>query len=423
MQSLQNYIISNKINNEYILENNLQYVDSAFYKIKVYIKNSTNTPIIEGFRQGTYDVLFNINERIALTNFMYSITEHYMYTLMVENGIIDENLNEGLGDILKNTKEFLKKKSDQIQDKVGFLKERLNTLYNFLRDIAQGAIKSVKDLCLKFVSMMVKFGCSISELIEKFKADKSAAQSELTSRIVKLLKLKELWKKFKNVFIYTDKINNSKPVKEYKELYEEYEKNEYDYTTQAKAEYSKKNWGGLIGNVLMNTLINIISHVVICIVIPAIVTCIGGPFVGVFAEGLAKLLWASPTIWKLFERQLNLWRSSEWDKHTTLQKWFSNLMFGLILAWSLYNLGDGFENLWDFYKSWGINAKDTLLPSVNVQNMTKWINNIYNTLTDSNVKGFDEMINVLEHVMKKEFKKLVKFYNETMDKKVVIKDK
>ena len=354
---------------------------------------------------------------------MYSITEHYMYTLMVENGIIDENLNEGLGDILKNTKEFLKKKSDQIQDKVGFLKERLNTLYNFLRDIAQGAIKSVKDLCLKFVSMMVKFGCSISELIEKFKADKSAAQSELTSRIVKLLKLKELWKKFKNVFIYTDKINNSKPVKEYKELYEEYEKNEYDYTTQAKAEYSKKNWGGLIGNVLMNTLINIISHVVICIVIPAIVTCIGGPFVGVFAEGLAKLLWASPTIWKLFERQLNLWRSSEWDKHTTLQKWFSNLMFGLILAWSLYNLGDGFENLWDFYKSWGINAKDTLLPSVNVQNMTKWINNIYNTLTDSNVKGFDEMINVLEHVMKKEFKKLVKFYNETMDKKVVIKDK
>lgn len=302
MQSLQNYIISNKINNEYILENNLQYVDSAFSKIKLYIKNSTNTPIVEGFRQGTYDVLFNINERIALTNFMYSITEHYMYTLMVENGIIDENLNEGLGDILKNTKEFLKKKSDQIQDKVGFLKERLNTLYNFLRDIAQGAIKSVKDLCLMFVSMMVKFGCSVSELIEKFKADKKAAQSELTSRIVKLLKLKELWKKFKNVFIYTDKINNSKPVKEYKELYEEYEKNEYDYTIQAKAEYSKKNFGGLIGNVLMNTLINIISYVVICIVIPAIVTCIGGPFVGVFAEGLAKLLWASPTIWKLFER-------------------------------------------------------------------------------------------------------------------------
>ena len=346
-----------------------------------------------------------------------------MYTLMVENGIIDENLNEGLGDILKNTKEFLKKKSDQIQDKVGFLKERLNTLYKFLRDIAQGAIKSVKDLCLKFVSMMVKFGCSVSELIEKFKADKKAAQSELTSRIVKLLKLKELWEKFKNVFIYTDKINNSKPVKEYKELYEEYEKNEYDYTTQAKAEYSKKNCGGLIGNVLMNTLINIIAHVAICIVIPAIVTCIGGPFVGVFAEGLAKLLWASPTIWKLFERQLNLWRSSEWDKHTILQKWFSNLMFGLILAWSLYNLGDGFENLWDFYKSWGINAKDTLLPSVNVQNMTKWINNIYNTLTESNAKEFDEMIKVLERVMKKEFKKLIKFYNETIDKKVVIKDK
>ena len=98
-------------------------------------------------------------------------------------------------------------------------------------------------------------------------------------------------------------------------------------------------------------------------------------------------------------------------------------MFGLILAWSLYNLGDGFEKLWDFYKSWGINAKDTLLPSVNVQNITKWINNIYNTLTDSNVKGFDEMIKVLERVMKKEFKNLVKFYNETMDKKVVIKDK
>lgn len=416
MQSLQNYIISSKINNEYILENNLQYVDSAFSKIKVYIKNSTNTPIVEGFRKGTYDVLFNINERIALTNFMYSITEHYMYTLMVENGIIDENLNESLGDILKNTKEFLKKKSDQIQDKVGFLKERLNTLYNFLRDIAQGAIKSVKDLCLKFVSMMVKFGCSVSELIEKFKADKKAAQSELTSRIVKLLKLKELWKKFKNVFIYTDKINNEKLVKEAKD-------NEYDYTTQAKAEYSKKNCGGLIGNVLMNTLINIIAHVAICIVIPAIITCIGGPFVGVFAEGLAKLLWASPVIWKLFERQLNLWRSSEWDNHTTLQKWFSNLIFGLILAWSLYNLGDGFEKLRDFYKSWGINAKDTLLPSVNVQNMTKWINNIYNTLTDSNVKGFDEMIKVLERVMKKEFKKLVKFYNETMDKKVVIKDK
>lgn len=423
MQSLQNYIVSSKINNEYILENNLQYVDSAFYKIKVYIKNSTNTPIVEGFRQGTYDVLFNINERIALTNFMYSITEHYMYTLMVENGIIDENLNEGLGDILKNTKEFLKKKSDQIQDKVGFLKERLNTLYNFLRDIVQGAIKSVKDLCLKFVSMMVKFGCSVSELIEKFKADKKAAQSELTNRIVKLLKLKELWKKFKNVFIYTDKINNSKPVKEDKELYEEDEKNEYNYAAQAKAEYSNKNCGGLIGNVLMNTLINIISHVAICIVIPAIVTCIGGPFVGVFAEGLAKLLWSSPIIWKLFERQLNLWRSSEWDKHTTLQKWFSNLMFGLILAWLLYNLGDGFEKLWDFYKSWGINAKDTLLPNVNIQNMTKWINNIYNTLTDSNVKSFDEMIKVLERVMKKEFKKLVKFYNETMDKKVIIKDK
>lgn len=416
MQSLQNYIISSKINNEYILENNLQYVDSAFSKIKVYIKNSTNTPIVEGFRQGTYDVLFNINERIALTNFMYSITEHYMYTLMVENGIIDENLNEGLGDILKNTKEFLKKKSDQIQDKVGFLKERLNTLYKFLRDIAQGAIKSVKDLCLKFVSMMVKFGCSVSELIEKFKADKKAAQSELTSRIVKLLKLKELWKKFKNVFIYTDKINNSKPVKEAKD-------NEYDYDVQAKAEYSNKNWGGLIGNVLMNTFINIIAHVAICIVIPSIITCIGGPFVGIFAEGLAKLLWASPVIWKLFERQLNLWKSSEWDKHTTLQKWFSNLMFGLMLAWSLYNLGDGFEKLWDFYKSWGINAKDTLLPSVNVQNMTKWINNIYNTLTESNAKEFDEMIKVLERVMKKEFKNLVKFYNETIDKKVVVKDK
>ena len=426
MQSFQNYIISDKINNDYILEDNLQYIDSAFSKIKVYIKNSTNTPIVEGFRQGTYDVLFNINERIALTNFMYSITEHYMYTLMVENGIIDENLNEGLGDILKNTKEFLKKKSDQIQDKVGFLKERLNTLYKFLRDIAQGAIKSVKDLCLKFVSMMIKFGCSVSELIEKFKADKKAAQSELTSRLVKLLKLKELWEKFKNVFVNTDKINNAKPVKEAKdneESSEEDEKNEYDYAAQAKAEYSKKNWGGLIGNVLMNTLINTIVHVVACIVIPAIVTCIGGPFVGVFAEGVAKLLWASPTIWKLFERQTNLWFSSEWDKYTTLQKWFSNLMFGIMFIWSIYKIWDGIGQIYDFCTAWATNAKDTLLPSANVQNMAKWINSIYKSLTGNNAKGFDEMVKVLDDVAKKEYEKLGKFDEETMDKKTVVKDK
>ena len=81
----------------------------------------------------------------------------------------------------------------------------------------------------------------------------------------------------------------------------------------------------------MNTLINTIVHVVVCIAIPAIVTCIGGPFVGVFAEGLAKLVWAGPTIWNLLERQINLWRSSDWDKYTTLQKWFSNLMFGIML--------------------------------------------------------------------------------------------
>lgn len=431
MQSFQNYIISDKINNDYILEDNLQYIDSAFSKIKVYIKNSTNTPIVEGFRQGTYDVLFNINERIALTNFMYSITEHYMYTLMVENGIIDENLNEGLGDILKNTKEFLKKKSDQIQDKVGFLKERLNTLYKFLRDIAQGAIKSVKDLCLKFVSMMVKFGCSVSELIEKFKADKKAAQSELTSRIVKLLKLKELWKKFKNVFVDTDKINNAKPVKEAKDdeessdekSSEEDEKNEYDYAAQAKAEYSKKNWGGLIGNVLMNTLINTIVHVVVCIAIPAIVTCIGGPFVGVFAEGLAKLVWAGPTIWKLLERQINLWRSSDWDKYTTLQKWFSNLMFGIMFIWSIYKVWDGIKQIYDFGTAWATNAKDTLLPSANVQNMAKWINSIYKSLTGNNAKGFDEMVKVLDDVAKKEYKKLGKFNEETMDKKDVVKTK
>lgn len=426
MQSFQNYIISDKINNDYILEDNLQYIDSAFSKIKVYIKNSTNTPIVEGFRQGTYDVLFNINERIALTNFMYSITEHYMYTLMVENGIIDENLNEGLGDILKNTKEFLKKKSDQIQDKVGFLKERLNTLYKFLRDIAQGAIKSVKDLCLKFVSMMVKFGCSVSELIEKFKADKKAAQSELTSRIVKLLKLKELWKKFKNVFVDTDKINNAKPVKEAKdneESSEEDEKNEYDYAAQAKAEYSKKNWGGLIGNVLMNTLINTIVHVVVCIAIPAIVTCIGGPFVGVFAEGLAKLVWAGPTIWNLLERQINLWRSSDWDKYTTLQKWFSNLMFGIMFIWSIYKIWDGIGQIYDFCKAWATNAKDTLLPSANVQNMAKWINSIYKSLTGNNAKGFDEMVKVLDDVAKKEYEKLGKFDEETMDKKDVVKTK
>ena len=440
MQSFQNYIISDKINNDYILEDNLQYIDSAFSKIKVYIKNSANTPIVEGFRQGTYDVLFNINERIALTNFMYSITEHYMYTLMVENGIIDENLNEGLGDILKNTKEFLKKKSDQIQDKVGFLKERLNTLYKFLRDIAQGAIKSVKDLCLKFVSMMVKFGCSVSELIEKFKADKKAAQSELTSRIVKLLKLKELWEKFKNVFVDTDKINNAKPVKEAKddketsknneesskkdkESSEEDEKNEYDYAAQAKAEYSKKNWGGLIGNVLMNTLINTIAHVAVCIVIPAIVTCIGGPFVGVLAEGLCKLLWAGPTIWKLFERQTNLWFSSEWDKYTTLQKWFSNLMFGIMLIWSIYKVWDGIKQIYDFGTAWATNAKDTLLPSANVQNMAKWINGIYKSLTGNNAKGFDEMVKVLDDVAKKEYKKLGQFNEETMDKKDVVKTK
>ena len=431
MQSFQNYIISDKINNDYILEDNLQYIDSAFSKIKVYIKNSTNTPIVEGFRQGTYDVLFNINERIALTNFMYSITEHYMYTLMVENGIIDENLNEGLGDILKNTKEFLKKKSDQIQDKVGFLKEKLNTLYKFLRDIAQGAIKSVKDLCLKFVSMMVKFGCSVSELIEKFKADKKAAQSELTSRIVKLLKLKELWKKFKNVFVDTDKINNAKPVKEAKDdeessdekSSEEDEKNEYDYAAQAKAEYSKKNWGGLIGNVLMNTLINTIVHVVVCIAIPAIVTCIGGPFVGVFAEGLAKLVWAGPTIWKLLERQINLWRSSDWDKYTTLQKWFSNLMFGIMFIWSIYKIWDGIKQIYDFGTAWATNAKDTLLPSANVQNMAKWINSIYKSLTGNNAKGFDEMVKVLDDVAKKEYEKLGKFNEETMDKKDVVKDK
>lgn len=426
MQSFQNYIISDKINNDYILEDNLQYIDSAFSKIKVYIKNSANTPIVEGFRQGTYDVLFNINERIALTNFMYSITEHYMYTLMVENGIIDENLNEGLGDILKNTKEFLKKKSDQIQDKVGFLKERLNTLYKFLRDIAQGAIKSVKDLCLKFVSMMVKFGCSVSELIEKFKADKKAAQSELTSRLVKLLKLKELWEKFKNVFVDTDKINNAKPVKEAKdneESSEEDEKNEYDYAAQAKAEYSKKNWGGLIGNVLMNTLINTIVHVVVCIAIPAIVTCIGGPFVGVFAEGLAKLVWAGPTIWNLLERQINLWRSSDWDKYTTLQKWFSNLMFGIMFIWSIYKIWDGIGQIYDFCKAWATNAKDTLLPSANVQNMAKWINSIYKSLTGNNAKGFDEMVKVLDDVAKKEYEKLGKFDEETMDKKTVVKDK
>lgn len=391
MNSLSNYIISERINNEYILENNLQHIDSALNKVNVYIRNSQNNTIVEGFRPGHYDISFNINEKIALSNFIYQITEHYMHALMVENGLIDENLNEGLGDVLQNTKKFLAKRADQITDKMKLLKEKLTTLYNFLKDISKGAINSIKDLCNKFIGMMIKFGCSVSELIEKFKADKKAAQSELFSRIKKILGLGKLLNKLKNVFGSDNELN--KEIKESEEdKKSEEDNNEYDYAAQAKAKYAKKSWGGLLGNVLMNVLINTIAHVLICIVIPAFATIIGGPIVGAFTEGICKLAWGSLAIWKLAENHYKLINSSEFkNKYTKLQKTFTWIVFGIMVIWAISKVWTGVEQLYDCYEKWANGLADTILPSVNVQHMTKLLNDIYKSFSGKDTPGYEQM--------------------------------
>ena len=382
------------INESEYLSRDGKAIDSVFRKMSIYNSHYGNSNIFESSSKDSFDIYFTYNEQIAIRDTFCMILENYMYEMLRDEGLIDEGLADALKSSYNIAKEKLTNISKEVSDKFKLVKE-------FINDIKNKAIKSVKELVDKVVDMMLALGCNVMRLCQKLKIDGEQAQAFLKEKVSDAFKDKAITKS--NIYESLGKnydMLNEEQINEFigfgkkKESNEKTSKsNEYADAANAVADKDKgkltaKGIFKAIGSILLQML----AYAVVAVLIPAIVTLIAGPVAGFFAEAIAKIIWSGVSMWKLIKNERKLRKTDEWKKKKKVGKAIHTVVFAISIICSV---GAAISGVADLAK--GINALINgnlagILPSEVVQNVTKILNDFWKKLTGGDAPGYDKLL-------------------------------
>lgn len=366
-------------------------MDSIMNKLNLYAYRVKNNNYI---LESDQDVLLDIEEQYTVRDIFVNICNEYEAALYrdfcTENNIdVEININEGIKDTFANISKFVKDKADTLKDKLKEVSDKVKQVKEFLAELLQKGVKSIKDLLGKFEELMIKISESLKSLIDKLtqnNADsyKDAFLDGSKNALAEELKTKEISKQYEAL---QNKILSGEIISE-SQLYEA---NEYDDAVDATAKKKK-----LKDNVFVKILLQIAIHWVLTkgvalfltIAVPGI-----GPALATIYLPVANLVWASVSafktikqIWKDVFMTDNFKNLSTGKKISTAVLWLVSL--GLI-AYSAMGIVGEFKGIVKHFMNGG--ALENLIPSQTVVELANKVNDLWEKLSGSSIKTVQDM--------------------------------
>lgn len=338
--SISNNTRYTKIDERKLMLEHASDLDSVIYKYSLYANNISNHIVNES----RYDETFTLSEQAAANGLLRFVCEEYLDSLNNEltlyEHIYNDTINEGLGDYFKKTKDVIvtaaKKGKSWVSNQIESLKIKIKEIKEFLVQLANDAIKSVKEMTEKLMSLLEKFDCTIKGLFEKIKifdidklekswtdeSQKVADQIKTNPKAIEKFKIYESWS--------NDLKNN--------DLITEDEEKEGEAVNQTGKD--KGGWK----HALWQAFKQLAIWAVVCVAIPGVViAAFPGTFIALLVPLVCKLAWNGYKIVKLWKQFKKV--KDEWSTYGKLQKWITVISMAFSIVAIIFNFKSLFDNL------------------------------------------------------------------------------
>lgn len=351
------------VNGKQLLLEHGKDIDSILYKYSLFANNVLNNNVNES----VYNIEFTIPEQETSKNLLKYICEDYYFTLKSELSVYEniyyDTIDEGLGDVFKKAKEIIQtsasKGKDWVAKQIKNLKIKIKEVKEFLLELANDAIKSVKDMTDKLMSILEKLDCTIKDLFDKIGFDTNKLEDSWNSDAENVAKqLKDNPKIIDKLAVYESYANEMNLILEESDDYDETdepdESNESDDDTSQTVNQNpqKKTWKQMLWSAFKQLAI----WATVCVIIPGtVVAFFPGTFLALLVPLACKLAWSGYKIFRIW-KQFKIVKN-EWKTYNKLQKWISagSMVFGIIaIAFNIDSLvSDGGTVIKAFAKTGG----------------------------------------------------------------------
>ena len=317
--SITNNTRYTKIDERQLMLEHASDLNSVIYKYSLYANNISNHIVNES----TYDETFTLSEQAAANGLLRFVCEEYIESLNNEltlyEHIYNDTINEGLGDYFKKAKEVIvkaaKKGKDWVKDQIEAIQIQIQEIKEFLVQLANDVIKSVKDMTAKMMSLLEKFDCTIKGLFEKINDkvkifDIEELEKTWTDESKKVAdQIKANPKEIEKFNVYDDSENK-------KDIITEDEEKEGEAVNQTGKD--KGGWKQALWQAFKQLAI----WAVVCVAIPGVViAAFPGTFIALLVPLVCKLAWNGYKIVKLWKQFQKV--KDEWSSYGKLQKWIT----------------------------------------------------------------------------------------------------
>lgn len=431
--SLSAHIENNNIpinESELILEHG-QAIDSVLYKLNNCISRYSENMFFEG----QDDALLTIEEQYAARDILLLTCKIYLEELCDEYNI-SISINEDMGNTIQNLKNFAKKvgdyakeKGEQFNDGLKVVAEKVKAIKEFISDISSKAIKSAKEIALKFMDLIIKLKDKLSNIFEKLGGQIDEIENEFSKHILDVIQNKSARPKETIYEQLQNHIKNGEELNE--ELLLEFslfgkKKDKEEKTNNNSNEYEdsiQKGEGGAqksgktkkAGMIMLGILKQIAISSTILIIIPALIGCTWGPAAAMIAATIAKCIMTGYGFYRLCK---NIYQTIKTGKFKETSKWGKlgyiilwTLSF-VLLAWAVKKAAGDFKKIWDAFSDGNLK---TLVPDEVIQNAMGFINKIWKSLTGNDTPGFEELQKITSEGIIKDWEKIEETKGKTND--------
>lgn len=403
--------IENAVNHDVLglIKEHGSNIDSIMHKLEIHSYRVKNSNYI---LESDQDVLLNIDEQYAARDIFVNICESYEAALYrnfcLENNIdIDFNIvNEGLKDTFKNINNLIKDKSQVLKDKFNALTDKVKGIKEFIAEVLQNGINSIKKLLDKFEELMIKIGESLKTLLDKLtnnQADsyhdfyidgcKTAFEDEMKNKEIQKQYESLQYKLVNNISINESEIFEFLGFGKKKEKTENNTSSGNEYEDSINAKANKKS---LKDNVIVKMFLQFAIHwfltkgiaVIVTIAIPGV-----GPAIATIYLPVANLIWASISGFKTIKQIIQqVFLTNEFKelpkkkKITTVVLWLFSL--GLT-AYSAMGIVSELGGIYKHFLSGG--TLNNLMPSQTIQELANKVNDFYKSVGGSGFKNVEAM--------------------------------
>lgn len=372
-------------------------MDNVFHKMSLYNYRQRHGSFIH---ENYSDVSLSIEEQFAVRDFFILTANKYLEALYVE--FCNENeipLNEDLESIKGGVKSLVQKGKDALQNisdkaKESFdkLLEKFQAVKEFIEMVKKGAINTAKKLVEMFNNMMLSIGGNLMSLIKKLGGDEKECYEIFEKYVENAFKdeksqKENVYESFGNALANNDDLVILEGIFNRKKK-EDKKGNEYDDAANAKP----KSKLGMIGEALWKMLLQMAAYYGVTIVLPA---CIGlwlGPFAAAIVAVVAKVVWASTTLWKQVKSMMQTVKSAEYKAAPKWKKALRWSLFILSIAGSVVTIVTGVKDAWKIGEAIANNAISQVLPDEAVKKCMKSLNEFWKKLSGENAQGYDELL-------------------------------